>query len=659
MVAIALFILFMFFALYISSQSLFDNLQRLNQDNNILNITSQTLESLNSAELRVTDIMTNGDIANLRYKFEENIKLSEQLIRNCLKIAKGNNRVSAEFVKIANSVNQFKTSSQLILTKMQSKDFVKTKKEIEALATDIIASRQYLIDVREMLLKVQILIKKDNDETFNTIYKNRYKPLIVAVFLSLMFFTFVLTFGLSISKKIGRSISHLLRATDMVAKGRLDYQAKIFEKDEIGRLTYAFNNMMSNLNKSSEELSLAVSRTTKLQEITAAFSEALTPDQVYDVIFNKAFHFLEAESGSIFLISSNGNNLEVKRTMGVDDQFVTRWNNVSRSAKLPVCESILYAKPLFLTTAELKTYEGINPEHYEGKNLLHTYLPLVIGSEVLGAIVFSFKNQNGFTDTEKEFIYALARLCGQALHRSQLYEDAKKAIEARDEFLSIASHELRTPLTPLKLQIQGLERHAKRGTLKELPEDKVSKIVQTSDKQINRLATLIDDLLDVSRITTGRLSLNREEFSLKEMIDEVLIQYAQQLQNSKTSVDVEILGDMTGNWDKVRIEQVIINLLTNAAKYAPNRPIHVTLNKKGDKAVIEVRDEGPGIALEDQDRIFKRFERVHSKNNVGGLGLGLYISKQIVEAHKGKLTVESDLGHGSTFKIELPQEIQV
>lgn len=659
MVAIALFILLGFLALYLSSQSLFDNLQKLNQDNNILNITSQTLESLNSAELRSSEVLSNSNLNNLRYKFEENLKVTEQLIKNCMKLSRDKNDVSALFNKISDSLRNFRSTTELILVHLQSMEKEKSKKEIEEVSADILTSRQYLIDAREQLIQAQIMVKKDNDRVFNAIYKNRYKPLIVAVFLSTMFFTFVLTFGLSISKKIDRSISRLLRATDKVAQGKMDYQAKILEQDEIGRLTDAFNKMISSLKKGRQQLNEAVSRTSKLQEITAAFSEALTPNQVYDVIFTKAFQFLNAEKGLIVLLSENGNSLDIKRAIGIDEAIINKWNYFSLDAKVPVTESIKFAKPIFLSTEDILEYEDIDTDYYVGKQNIHAYLPLVIGSQVLGSLIFIFKNHESFGDDEKEFIFALAQLCAQALHRSQLYEDAKKAIEARDEFLSIASHELRTPLTPLKLQLQGLERHVDRGTLKELPEEKIRKIVQTSDKQINRLANLIDDLLDVSRITTGKLSLNRETFSMKEMIDEVLVQYSQHLQNAKTNVDVKVLDDMTGNWDKVRIEQVVINLLTNAAKYAPNKPIHVTLNKKHDNAVIEVRDEGPGIAPEDQERIFKRFERVHSKNNVGGLGLGLYISKQIVDAHKGKLTVESNLGHGSIFRVELPQEIHV
>lgn len=651
MVAIAVFILISFFALYFSSQSLFNNLQALNRDNNILNYTSQALESLNTAELRISDLLTPANASELSYRFNENIKISELMLNRSLKLTKTKPKVEKEFLKVRESLDHFKASTALTFQLLKSEN---TKTRTDEIQANVLASRQYLMDAKEQLLKIQIMIKQENDSIFNSIYKNRFRPLLVAVFLSTLFFTFVLTFGLTISRKIGTSISNLLRATDYVAHGALDYQAKIMERDEIGRVTDAFNKMVHKLNRNRVDLNLAIGRTKKLQEITAAFSEALTPDQVFDVIFDRAFKTLPIEMGSIVLIAEDRNQLILKRVVGLNNEYINRWQSFPMNARIPITECIRFGRPLFLTSEKVLEYEDVDREYVSGSKRFHAYLPLMIGSECLGAISFIFDTSIELKEEDKDFIYALTRQCAQALHRSQLYEDAKKAIEARDEFLSIASHELRTPLTPLKLQLQGLQRHIQKGNLANLPPEKIIKMVQTSDRQINRLSTLIDDLLDVSRITSGRLSLNRERFSLREMLEEVLVQYSQQLTDAHSRVRVQIQTDLVGEWDKVRIEQVVINLLTNAAKYAPNKPIYLRLDEKDGQAMIEVRDEGPGIAPADQERIFKRFERVHSKNNVGGLGLGLYISKQIVEAHHGHISVESTEGSGATFRIFLP-----
>ena len=654
MVAIAVFILLSFFTIYLSSQGLFTNLQTLNLDNNILNFTSQALESLNSSELRQAELVTINNIPDLRYRFNENMKVSDSLVKKSMELAREKKHLAPLFNNATESLSHYRASNELLFRKLITLKDLKNKKVQDEISADSLASRQYLLDAKEQLVKIQINVKKDNDLVFNNLYKNRFRPLIVGVFLTTLFFTFVLTFGFSISRKIGTSLSNLIVATDKVAQGQLDYQATILRHDEIGRLTNAFNKMTANLKKGSMELNTAVSRTQRLQQITAAFSEALTPEQVYNVIFEHAFTSMPVIQGSVLTLSEDKKFLHLQRVIGIDPKIAERWKTFPVSKDVPVNHILRFGKPLFLTTQELKNYKDIDLSSLEGKELYHAYLPLIIGGNVLGVLTITFDMATTFGEPEKEFVYALARQCAQALHRSQLYEDAKKAIEARDEFLSIASHELRTPLTPLKLQLQGLERHIKRGTVDQLPLEKMLNMIRTSDRQINRLSTLIDDLLDVSRITTGKLSLNRENFSLKEMINEVIVQYSLQLKNAQSNVDVVIEDDIVGNWDKVRIEQVVINLLTNAAKYAPNKPIHVKVGRDRDKGVIEVRDEGPGIAPQDQERIFKRFERVISKNNVGGLGLGLYISKQIIEAHHGKLSVESVLGEGALFRIELP-----
>lgn len=250
---------------------------------------------------------------------------------------------------------------------------------------------------------------------------------------------------------------------------------------------------------------------------------------------------------------------------------------------------------------------------------------------------------------------ALARQCSQALHRSQLFDDAKEAILARDEFLSIASHELKTPLTPLKLQLQGLVRMAKRDDLATMPPERLITMFESSNRQISRLANLIEDLLDVTRITSGKLNLNRETFNLSEMITEVLSNYQFDLSKAHCKIVTKIDNHIVGHLDKLRMEQVLINLLMNAAKYAPGKPVEIILERVDEKmGRLMVRDQGPGVAPENRERIFKCFERIRGRDNIGGMGLGLYISRQIAEAHGGKIYVESVVGKGSTFIMDFP-----
>src|SRR6185437_12422094 len=181
------------------------------------------------------------------------------------------------------------------------------------------------------------------------------------------------------------------------------------------------------------------------------------------------------------------------------------------------------------------------------------------------------------------------------------------ALKARDEFLSIASHELRTPLTPLLLQIQSLERAIASG--KELTPDRLTKTVEMWRRQVERLARLIDELLDVSRISAGRVTLSLDEVDLQELAQDILERFKPALAKAACEVHFEVRGNARGLWDKSKLEQVFTNLISNATKYGPGKPIEIRIEGTEEEVVLDVRDHGIGISEESLKRIFKRFER--------------------------------------------------
>lgn len=232
--------------------------------------------------------------------------------------------------------------------------------------------------------------------------------------------------------------------------------------------------------------------------------------------------------------------------------------------------------------------------------------------------------------------------------------DYKQALKLRDEFLSIASHELKTPLTSLSLQIQILKFNLLKNNPRMLTKEELLQFLNKMDIQVLRLARLVEDMLDISRIDCGNFIPILRPVDLETLIYNVVERLAPQFNVAGCNIKICPMQKIVGIWDSYRIEQVIVNLISNAIKYGAKKPILIEVLKKNETAIIHVKDYGIGIAKENQQRIFNRFERAVSAKGVTGLGLGLYIVKKILAAHQGSISLESDVGQGSTFTVELP-----
>lgn len=233
-------------------------------------------------------------------------------------------------------------------------------------------------------------------------------------------------------------------------------------------------------------------------------------------------------------------------------------------------------------------------------------------------------------------------------------QELEQAVRMRDDFMSIVAHEVRTPLNGLILETQLRKMHLARDNASAFTLDKMHAMVDRDERQIKSLIRLIEDMLDVSRIRTGKLSIRPSQVDLSALVRGVLLNFAPQIDAAESSVTLEAEHPVEGRWDEFRIEQVISNLLTNALRYGAKSPISVKVYSEQGQACVEVRDQGIGIGEENQKRIFQQFERVTAKHAVAGLGLGLFISEQIVTAHGGSITVESRIGEGALFRVCLP-----
>ena len=288
-----------------------------------------------------------------------------------------------------------------------------------------------------------------------------------------------------------------------------------------------------------------------------------------------------------------------------------------------------------------------------------------------GLIEVRSRAERAFRDDDVNFLQAVANVIAAALERRGMEEQVRaaeqkameerarasqvrEALRERDEFISVAAHELRTPLTALQLKLQGAERGLKAENRQPVTGSTVGTRLDGALRQTERLSLLVERLLDVTRIAAGRLELALEQFDLAALVRQVSDDFREAAAQSGSELLLEAQQPLEGCWDRLRLEQVLVNLLSNAVKYGAGRPISVRSERAGERVRISVTDEGIGIAEADLPRIFTRFQRAAPVRNYGGLGLGLYIAKHIVEAHGGRVEVSSRPGQGSTFLVDLP-----
>jgi signal transduction histidine kinase len=276
-------------------------------------------------------------------------------------------------------------------------------------------------------------------------------------------------------------------------------------------------------------------------------------------------------------------------------------------------------------------------------------VPLTARGHLVGLMFFvSAHEERQYGPEDVVLAEALASRAATAVDNAQLYEEAQRALSAREEFLLIASHELRTPLSSLSMAVQALLKQAQAAHTSEA-------LLRPVERSTVHLIALADDLLDVSRFTAGAPSPDREHVDLGAVVAGVTDEMADVLQRAGCVVRWRADGATDGDWDRRWLVRITTNLLSNAAKYGKGGPIDVDLAGDLDTVRLTVRDHGIGIPLEEQTRIFERFERAVSVRHYGGFGLGLWIVRRMVEALGGVVRVESRPNEGATFVVELPR----
>jgi len=285
-------------------------------------------------------------------------------------------------------------------------------------------------------------------------------------------------------------------------------------------------------------------------------------------------------------------------------------------------------------------------------------VPLVVGQKPFGALSFIMAESGRRYDSEDLILATeIGRRASLAVENARAYTDTRIAVQTRDNFLAIASHELRTPLSALTVLMTSLVRAIEKDRLAQMGTEGLKVRLLKADRQTRQLARLVDRLLDVSRLSSRELRLEREPVDLAEIAREAIARYEDAAAEAGSTIDLSVRGTCAGVWDRSRLDQVVTNLLGNAVKYGAGSPIAMSLNTSGAARVrLSVHDGGPGIPVEDHERIFGQFERAAAEHHPG-MGLGLWLVRRIVTAHGGTVTVDSSPGHGATFTVLLPVDV--
>lgn len=366
------------------------------------------------------------------------------------------------------------------------------------------------------------------------------------------------------------------------------------------------------------------------------FLSPLSVEQTYKVFIDEAMNLVEGKYGSVLLLKK-----------GVMHRVYS--SNLILNSIKPRHKGYTYktATSGKFKVLKMNQLEKIHPELKKAKIKYDIIIPLMNKNKSIG--VFTILSNNKFTKKQIDLLLLFSPLATLAIRKAQLYDEVNKAIETRDLFISLASHELRTPITTSYIYLQLIQRNY----INNKPFD--STWVLTLLNEMERLSAIINELLEVNQIRTGKLSYNWQECDIEEIIQRALTNFKAKYRENKIRSTFKlnkkykkIIGDRN------KLIGVIYNLLDNAAKHSsPDETISISLEFSKPTIILKIKDKGIGIPEKDMDKIFNDFYKV-AGNTKPGMGLGLFLAKQIIEKHRGDISIKSKLGKGTEVQIKLP-----
>ncbi len=416
------------------------------------------------------------------------------------------------------------------------------------------------------------------------------------------------------------------------------------------------------LGRKTHELEEQGQNLRQIQEASRVLTSKLELKDVLQSLTDIGLELSKAEFGAFFYntIDDEGQALMLYTLSGVERE---KFEKFPMPRYTEVFSTTFKGETLLSPDITLDPRFGKNEPHFglpKGHLPVKSYLAVAVKSksgEVIGALFYGHSVCGCFGEREKDLIEGLAQQAAIAVENATLYQNSQKAIATREEFLNIASHELKTPITSMQIQFQSAMRMIRKKNSAVFEPANVEKRISLAIRQLEKMQKLIEEMLDSSRISLGKFEIQREPIDLRHMVKELIERYEEQFRARNISVLADLGAEKVIEYegDEYRLEQVFSNLLNNAIKYGDGGPIEIQFLCADHQILFSVKDHGAGIAEENLPKVFERYERLVSSNNISGLGLGLYISKNIVEAHGGEISVESVVGEGSTFTVKLPQ----
>lgn len=399
----------------------------------------------------------------------------------------------------------------------------------------------------------------------------------------------------------------------------------------------------------------------RLQSVSTALSQALTPKEVSDAVITQGINSCGAYAGMIVILNEKTNEIELVSAQGYRQSMIDQWKKFHISRNVPLADSIRNKTPIFIESFEsyVERYPVLGPLADSSKSKAMLSFPLIVEGRTIGALGLSFLTRRVFNDDDRAFLQSLAQQCALALERAHSYEserrlrdEAEAANRLKDEFLATVSHELRTPLNAIVGWASLLKS-------KRLNSEVAEQAIETIERNAKSQAQIVEDLLDVSRIITGKLNLNLETIILDESVLNAVdgLSLAAQAKDIAIKTKFEAAG-IKVQADRERLQQILWNLLSNAIKFTqPNGAVTIKLTSSESTAKISVIDNGIGIKPEFLPFVFDRFRQADgtTTRNHSGLGLGLSIVRYLVEMQDGTIQAESEgENKGSIFTVSFP-----